>query len=199
VPLLFVARLEILWTTTRYGPETIDKRIVVLPPMILERNNSSTSFSAVNELLPALRMESLNELSQELGWASMADAPDSCRSNRRLSAFVGDQSGPRLLYSPGGCVSHKLRNIITNTTKEKHLVGNCHALEFVLSITQRRNEILESFWKLLQDPNETDIILGDPDPAWGVINRLVLHHTMLRFEHYVSGSSPVEARLTGSP
>ena len=82
-----------------------------------------------------------------------------------------------------GCAAHVLHNIIFKATGEQDIVGNCHAVQFVLSIAGRRNELLAGLKEIIK--NELVIHEGPPPERYAEYARKVVDSSLLRKEKQV--------------
>ena len=136
---MFAQRCEVQWISPSGN---FEYRAYYVPPVVLERGNSSCTFSAVDRSVGFFSADVISRFAEEVGaWVIINDTPDNCRVNLRMQAFLAGLLGPRVLFSPGGCVAHKVHRIVHHATREKDVVGNCHALQFVFSIQGRRQQI----------------------------------------------------------
>ena len=116
-------------------------------------------------------------------WIILNDAPDNCTVNLRVQAFTAERLSLRVLFSPGGCVGHKIHRIVVMLTQENDLVGNIYALEFVYSIQQRRQQIWDALDAIIDE--ELIICPGSPCALALEASRELVDHTVLRFQRQI--------------
>ena len=94
---------------------------------------------------------------------------------------------PRTLYlGHDGCAAHLLNNIVTKTVGETLSIGNIHAVQTVLSLTSKRNQLMKAVRQMIDE--ELLIVYGDVPDIFQDHAQCVLQRTLLRTLEYVRGS-----------
>ena len=183
------------------------------PPRILQNGKASCAFAALDTASPSWSHQGFfwvrgREVKGENGkvgppgggmWrcqsglATLAtkvpvivldDHPDNCPAMFRCKHKVAKEVPDNCLYDEhGGCGAHVLHNIIFKSTGEQEIVGNCHAVQFVLAISGRRNELLKCLKQVLEE--ELVVHPGPPPARYAQYTRNVVESTLLRREKHV--------------
>ena len=117
-------------------------------PVFVSRTNGSTLFEAIDFADASWSHSKILELATRTdALVVVSDVPDNCRAVRRCKTKVADLFAdiPNILYDEfAGCACHKLHNIMTRTVGEEAVVGNVHAVSYVLGVAQRRNQLWQA-------------------------------------------------------
>lgn len=173
--------------------ESVDNRVVLTPPMIVQSTSSSCTFECLEKAHEGMAVHDLNAIATGGTWVIVNETPDNCSANRRFQGFYASLLAPRVLYAPGQCLAHKVHLVVSSASKESSVIGNCHALEFLLSVHSRRAQLAKAVGELITE--ELEILAGPPDSGLVELQRSLASHTWSCFRDHVRAN----ARPTGEP
>ena len=149
---VFGAQLSIGWPQ-QAGPLKIwELRDVYCKPMYLQRSNASTLFAAAELCCPEiLSEEAIATLSCQLKVMCFTEVPDNIASAKRKQRKTAQllSKFPNVLYFPDGCSVHQITRGI-ECANPYEVIGDVHAVSYVLTIVNHSNSLLRS-WKQLSD------------------------------------------------
>ena len=135
--------------------------------------------------VPDLCISKLNELSQSVRFVLVCEVPDHASANWRKIAFSATKFGPRVLFAPIGCGSHRVHRIIAITLKEDDWVGNIFAVQLVAQVPSHYSRLVRVLRELVEE--ELIVVLGPPDEAWVQHAKDIVDHTLLRTRNFIRG------------
>ena len=140
----------------------------ILPLSVIESNNASCTYSAIEEAFGSWNAEGLEALSKLLlrdaesidgaeyysngSLIIVDDVADMSRANGLFRKKMRDQfkALPNILYFANSyCAAHIIHRLITGMFGEEQVVGHVHACQHVLSITGRRELLLKALWTII--------------------------------------------------
>ena len=126
-----------------------EDREVFVPPSVVENGTSSAIHTAVEKSVAPLSISSFKEMCQHVRFAIYDETPDNSTANLRKQLWTAPLLPDNALYSPGGCVVHKLQRVIEHTTAAERTVGNVYAVAFVCSLNGHRSKMLAALWRAI--------------------------------------------------
>jgi len=141
-----------------------------------------------------ITFEDVQDLSQWVDVAIIEDCPDNCPAMLKLKRHASHEldSYPTILYNEGaGCQVHKLHKYIVAPLGEDKIVGHCHAVQFVLGITARRNALLSALFKLVDYEYQKHD--GPPPASYGPQWDALLDMTLIRIQKLIWARSGVDS------
>ena len=170
-------------------------------PVVLQACNASCLYSAIEKVVPHFGVRGVTELCRDLKFVFCLEVPDAASSNIRKQEKVKAELPANAGFIASKCTGHQARRTIQG--KEKHVVGDVYAVCITCANIRHQNRIQSALWQLLEN---TQIIPGDPPPAYREHNKSVLLHTLFRRGAFVKGEADVEKfgqdaeiALEGSP
>ncbi len=119
----------------------------MFPASILERGDASTILTAIEGNYADLTRETIKKMARESDVFVLDELPDGCKpSKREKSSLVHTfEDDDRVLIDEHyTCCVHTLHNRVTKAIDEKGFVGHLHAVQSVLNIQGRRNQLLSA-------------------------------------------------------
>jgi hypothetical protein len=135
--------------------------------------------------VPDLSLPKLGELSQSVQFVLVNEVPDHAAANWRNIAYAASKMGPKVLFVPVGCGSHRIHRIISVTLKEDDLVGNIFAVQLVAQIPSHYARLVRVLRDLVED--ELLVFPGHPDESWAQHSKAIVDHTFLRTQKFIRG------------
>lgn len=169
--------------------DEIQRRVLTIPPQFLQRGNASTIFEATEGVHAALSLNALASLADRGTVVVVSEPVDGCSANiRKRAAWAARASAsPSLLsHSTDSCAVHKLNRMVTKTINEQSTIGDLHAVQYVLSLSSRRNALMLAVKSIIQE--ELLIVYEEPPAMFREHAQAVLEHTLLRTLRHVRGS-----------
>ena len=160
---------------------------MAVPSTDLAERHGINCFRAVVSVTESWNAQGLCKLAaQSVDTAVLDDVPDHCRAVMKAKRKVAQQLPANILYDEqSGCICHTLHNLTAKCTGENTLVGNCHAVHYVESVTSHRNQLLHAAKALLT--KELVIIPKQPRDRYAKYTQVCMNNTLLRTEHVVRG------------
>lgn len=153
-------------------------------PCFVSRTNASTLYEAVDVADASWSHAKLIALADLVGLLIVSDVPDNCGAVKRMKKKIAQlfKDCPKLLYDEfAGCACHKLHNIIVKVSGEATMIGDIHAVAYVLSIAMRRNQLWKAAFELVHD--ELLVFDGvEPNPEQVGFNKDLIENLLLRSE-----------------
>ena len=152
----------------------------ILPLSVIQSNNASCTYSALEEAFGAWNAEGLEALSKLLlrdaesidgaeyypngSLIIVDDVADMSRANGLCRKKMRDQfkALPNILYFANSyCAAHIIHRLITGMFGVEQVVGHVHACQHVLSITGRRELLLKALWTII----DRELIVHHSSPS----------------------------------
>jgi hypothetical protein len=161
----------------------------LIPPTFIHRENSSNLHSAIEGLIPLLRVDSIKKFAAVLTYLVLTEVPDGAGACLRRKGFVikACEAIPNVFVAPiKSCAVHMLHRIVCHVLNEKKFIGDVHAIDYTLALPAQRSAMLQVLQKWLEDTLVFDEV-SLPDPRWKLHLEEVLTHSFGRFKEYVRG------------
>eukprot|EP00971_Amphidinium_carterae_P078876 1560622-Amphidinium_carterae.2 len=169
--------------------ETLHVRVpclqeVTMMPAIVERNNGSTIFAAVEDSPVALRLESIRELAPKLDYVLVCEVPDQHSGNtaKKMRTIAAYEDLPNVMYYHSNCLVHQLNLVMQNTTKELDIIGGLHAIAYVTRLVHCRTAPLKALRTIVEEDLAKMYFphSSPPDTAHSSDTENILCHMILR-------------------
>ena len=168
------------------GAHATERRDFMLSPCVMERGNASTIYSAVENAVPLLAVDSIKGWA-ESGCVVIVDEPvDGCSANlRKRAATAADfaDHASVLYHSTATCAVYKLNRVVAKTVSEEASVGHIHAVQYILSLANRSTALMQAVRTMIEE--ELVIVPGEPPAGLSQHSQEVLEHTLLRTLQHV--------------
>ena len=159
---ILAQRLEIGWVLK--DSDGVDMQEILIPPIAMANGKSSTLYSATEKAVEDLSLDKLLELARHIKFIIVNEIPDQCSANVRkkaatISALLKIDN---VFYNPFQCcMAHTLHRLMARSFREEDIIGDIHAIAYVMTLTPQRNAMLTAFRALLEEEAE---FIEDEDP-----------------------------------
>ena len=162
------------------------------PPVTLESCKGSCVFQALDVAAPPISsIAGLREVCKHVKVCILSEAPDDHSGNGRCMKHLRELLPKNCLRHRSTCLGHAVHRVVENTTKEKDVIGDVHAVVMCCSLTSNQQKLLDALWYIID--TELDVVAGFPPISCRAHSESVWSHTLFRSSDHVGGS--IELRL----
>lgn len=173
------------------GSHTTHSRDIIVPPRLLQNQNASTLFNAINTGVPQLSCASLLELSSSVRFMLFTETPDNAACCKRKMIATANRMPQNIFFVAGGCVGHHCYRVIgsLNELGDATTLGDIYTAKFMVHLASHYNSLWHDLKRLV---DELEIVkrcdVSDADfQSWSEHREGILQHTLLRQNQLTRG------------
>jgi hypothetical protein len=169
---------------------------LICSPQLCENGGASCIFAAVDSAVPLLSLAHLRLLAAKMRCGIIHYVPDMCPANLRTLAALCENTPRNIFHAEALCAAHKIHRVITTATNEDDIIGDVHAIAFIICLPCHREQLL----KALRFVVFRDLVcdLGAPGPHRRHLDDIWIHCKQ-RQSKFVKGSIEDGEALIESP